>query len=87
MACYSAPQQAYFRRLYAAQGAKDIRMEAGPRTVLGIALDKLSLPDIADPVVAEMKRQARSGALRESPLVPTVLPRQVVTMGAPALPL
>jgi neutral ceramidase len=85
LARYPAQEQAYFRRIYAAQGAKDILMEAGPKTVLGMALDKLALPDFADPVVAEMKRQARGGALRQSPLVPTVLPLQVVTLGALAI--
>lgn len=82
---YPAEEQTYYRRLYAAQGAKDIVLESAPKTVLGVALTRLPLPDIADPLVAELKRQARRGALRESPLVPTVLPLQVVTLGALAL--
>ncbi|MES2918323.1 MAG: neutral/alkaline non-lysosomal ceramidase N-terminal domain-containing protein [Pseudomonadota bacterium] len=85
LAHYPAGEQAYFRRLYAAQGPKDIVLESAPKTVLGIALARLPLPDIADPLVAELKRQARRGALRDSPLVPTVLPLQVVTLGSLAL--
>lgn len=81
----SPEQQRYFRRLYAAQGAKDILMESGAKTVLGFPLESLPLPAIADPIVAELKREARSGALRESPLVPTVLPLQIVRLGPLAL--
>ncbi|MEL0028916.1 MAG: neutral/alkaline non-lysosomal ceramidase N-terminal domain-containing protein, partial [Perlucidibaca sp.] len=37
------------------------------------------------PLVAELRRQAQAGAVRESALVPTVLPLQIVTIGALAL--
>lgn len=81
----SAEDQAYYRRIYSAQGPKSILMEAGRKQVLGQPLDKIMLPDFADPTVAEMKRQARSGAIRKSAMVPTVLPLQIVTIGQVAI--
>ncbi len=75
----------HYQRLYAAQGPKDIVMEAGRKLALGRPLDRLGLPDRADPLVAEMKRQAVAGALNESALVPTVLPLQIVILGQIAL--
>jgi neutral ceramidase len=77
---YSPDDQAYYRRLYAAQGPKAILLEAGRKEVLGRALDKLRL-EFVDPSVKEMKRQARRGAIRKSALVPTVLPLQIITIG------
>lgn len=82
---FPAAEQAYYRRLYAAHGPKDILMEATPRTILGHSLARLPLPGFVDPLVGEMKRQARIGAIKDSPLVPTVLPLQVVTLGTLAL--
>jgi neutral ceramidase len=71
----------YYRRLYPAQGAKAILLEAGRKTILGRPLAAVALPDFLDPSTAELKRQARSGAIDESPLVPTVLPLQIVRLG------
>lgn len=85
LARYPLAEQTYYRRLYAAQGAKDILMESGPKTVLGMPLAELAVPGFADPLVGEIKRQARRGALDKSPLVPTVLPLQIVTLGELAL--
>ena len=81
----SPEDQAYYRRIYAAQGTKDILMETGRKRVLGQSLDKIMLPDFADPTVGEMKRQARRGAIRQSAMVPTVLPLQIVTIGQVAI--
>jgi len=78
-------EQAYYRRIYAAQGSKAILMETGRKRVLGQSLDKIMLPGFVDPTVGEMKRQARSGALRNSALVPTVLPLQIVCIGQIAM--
>lgn len=78
-------ERAYYRRLYAAQGAKDILMESGRKRILGTPFDRLPLPGFSDPVVAELKRQAASGALRDSAMVPTVLPLQIVRLGALAI--
>ncbi len=78
-------EQAYYRRLYAAQEPKSILMEAGRKLLLGGTLAKTRLPDFVDPAVKELKRQARIGAIRESALVPTVLPLQIVTVGQLAL--
>lgn len=75
----------YYQRLYAAQGPKDILMESGKKKVLGYALDKLPLPGFADPLVKEMKRQGRIGAINKSAMVPTVLPLQIVRIGTLAL--
>ncbi len=76
---------AYFRRLYAAQGPKDILMEAGRKTLLGQPIAQVRLPDVVDPSVKELKRLARSGAIERSPLVPTVLPLQIVRIGSLAV--
>jgi neutral ceramidase len=82
---YPPEEQAYYRRLYAAQGPKAILMEAGTKRVLGQALDRVGLPGWVDPLVGEMKRQARRGAVKDSALVPTVLPLQIVVIGTLAL--
>jgi neutral ceramidase len=81
-----APEdQAYYRRLYAAQGPKAILMEAGRKRVLGQPIEKLNVPGFIDPTVKEMKRQAALGAIHDSAMVPTVLPLQIITIGALAL--
>ena len=78
-------EQAYLRRVYAAQGAKDVLLEAGPKRMLGAALDGPWVPALLDPSIAELKRQVRIGAVKESALVPTVLPLQIVVVGQLAL--
>ncbi len=85
LAEYSTEHQTYYRRLYAAQGAKDIMQESGRKILLGQSLDRISVPDFIDPAVAEIKRQARAGAMAESAMVPTVLPLQIVLVGTLAL--
>jgi neutral ceramidase len=82
---YSAADQTYYRRIYAAQGPKDIMQEAGRKVMLGQTLDRISTPDFVDPAVAEIKRQARIGAMRQSAMVPTVLPLQILVVGALAI--
>lgn len=83
---HAAPaDRAYYRRLYDAHGPKDILLEAGRKQILGQPLAGLPVPGFADPLVAELKRQAASGALTRSALVPTVLPLQIVCVGALAL--
>ena len=81
----SPAERQYYQRLYAAQGPKDILMEAGRKQALGMPLAKLSLPDVVDPLVAELKREAVAGAINESSLVPTVLPLQIIILGQIAL--
>lgn len=78
-------KQAEYKTLYAAQGPKDILLEAGQKRILGQELGALKLPDFADPLVKELKRQARSGATKNSALVPTVLPLQIIRIGQIAL--
>jgi len=85
LARLSPSERLYYQRLYAAQGPKDILMEAGRKQALGIPLAKLSLPDAIDPLVAELKREAVAGAISESALVPTVLPLQIIILGQIAL--
>lgn len=75
----------YYRRLYAAQGTKAILLEAGRKVLLGRPLAAMLLPDFVDPSTAEMKRQARIGAIDRSPLVPTVLPLQILRLGELAI--
>jgi neutral ceramidase len=78
-------EQAYYRRIYAAQGPKAILLEAGRKVVLGRPLKAMALPDFVDPTTAELKRQARIGAIDQSELVPTVLPLQIVRVGGLAI--
>ncbi len=85
LARMSAEDQGYYRRLYAAQGVKAIMQEAGRKIMLGQTLDRISTPDFIDPVVAEIKRQARAGAMRQSAMVPSVLPLQIIVIGDLAL--
>lgn len=80
-----AEEQHYLRRLYDAQGAKAILMESGRKRILGQPIAGLKVPSWLDPAVGEMKRQASLGALDQSPLVPTVLPLQIVRIGSLAL--
>lgn len=77
------PDAAYYRRLYAAQGPKPIVLEAGRKRILGQALD--APPGFVDPLIAEMNRQVKAGAIVDSPLVPSVLPLQIIVIGAIAL--
>ncbi|MEO6951650.1 MAG: neutral/alkaline non-lysosomal ceramidase N-terminal domain-containing protein [Polyangia bacterium] len=82
---YPPEKRAYFERIYAAQGEKAILLEAGTKTLLGQRLDRILLPDLVDPAIGELKRQVRIGAIVDSPLVPSVLPLQIVTVGSLAL--
>lgn len=81
----STEQRDRYQALYAAQGVKDVLLEDGPRAagkrVLGWPLARIRLPGFVDPMVAELKRQARIGAIDKSALVPSVLPLQIVTLG------
>ncbi|MBX3027138.1 neutral/alkaline non-lysosomal ceramidase N-terminal domain-containing protein [bacterium] len=80
-----AADRDYYRRLYAAQGVKAIVLEAGRKEILGRPLARLAMPDVTDPSIAELKRQARIGAIAASPLVPTVLPLQILRLGPLAI--
>lgn len=82
---YSTENSAYYQKLYAAQGPKSVLLESGHKLILGQPLAKLSLPDFADPLVKELKAQAKRGAINQSNLVPTVLPLQVVCIGNVAI--
>lgn len=73
--------KSYYKQLYAAQGPKDILLETGRKQILGQDLNELMLPDFADPLVKELKRQARDGAIKKSALVPTLLPLQIIRIG------
>lgn len=77
--------RAYYERLYAAHDPKDILLESSTKKLLGRPLREVRLPDRLDPSVAEMKRQARIGAIDDSLLVPHVLPLQIVRIGDLAL--
>ncbi|MDX1754567.1 MAG: neutral/alkaline non-lysosomal ceramidase N-terminal domain-containing protein [Marinobacter sp.] len=79
------PDRSRYQSLYRSQGGKDILLEAGSKRILGMPLTRLKLPDLADPTVAELKRQARTGAIDRSALVPSVLPLQIVILGQLAL--
>lgn len=77
------PDTAYYQRLYASQGPKAIVLEAGKKRILGRALD--SSPSVFDPLIAEMNRQVKAGAIVDSAMVPSVIPLQILTIGTLAV--
>ena len=74
----------YYRSLYASQGNKSILFELGRKKILGRPMGS-TLPGVIDPLIGELKRQIKVGAIKDSPLVSTVMPLQIVTVGQLAL--
>lgn len=72
-----------YQQLYASQGPKQILLEAGTKKILGQPIG--FPPSILDPLIAEMNRQVKAGAIQQSPLVPSVVPLQIVRLGQLAL--
>lgn len=68
-----------YQQLYASQGPKQILLEAGAKKILGQPIG--FPPSILDPLIAEMNRQVKAGAIQQSPLVPSVVPLQIVRLG------
>ena len=77
------PETTYYQQLYASQGPKAIVLEAGKKRILGRALD--SSPGVFDPLIAEMNRQVKAGAIVDSAMVPSVVPLQILVIGPLAL--
>ena len=73
--------EAATQAFYTAQGNKDVLLHAGKHQILGQSLKSLKVPGWLDPVVAELKHQVQAGAMVDSPLVPTVLPLQLIALG------
>ncbi|MBJ8481377.1 neutral/alkaline non-lysosomal ceramidase N-terminal domain-containing protein [Acinetobacter vivianii] len=71
------------QQLYASQGPKQIVLEAGAKKILGRPIG--FPPSILDPLIAEMNRQVKAGAIQDSPLVPSLVPLQIVRLGSLAL--
>ncbi|MCH7336091.1 neutral/alkaline non-lysosomal ceramidase N-terminal domain-containing protein [Acinetobacter sp. NIPH 2699] len=74
-----APDYVFYQQLYASQGPKQILLEAGSKKILGQPIG--FPPSILDPLIAEMNRQVKAGAIQQSPLVPSVVPLQIVRLG------
>ncbi|OTG84681.1 neutral/alkaline non-lysosomal ceramidase N-terminal domain-containing protein [Acinetobacter sp. ANC 4648] len=74
-----SPQYAKYQALYASQGVKNIVMEAGDKKILGQNVDVI--PGIFDPLIGEMNKQIKAGAIQDSPLVPSVVPLQLIQLG------
>ena len=72
-----------YQQLYASQGPKQILLEAGAKKILGQPIG--FPPSMLDPLIAEMNRQVKAGAIQQSPLVPSVVPLQIVRLGQLAL--
>ncbi|MDM1019298.1 neutral/alkaline non-lysosomal ceramidase N-terminal domain-containing protein [Acinetobacter sp. VNK23] len=68
-----------YQQLYASQGPKRIVLEAGAKKILGQPIG--FPPSFLDPLIAEMNRQVKAGAIQQSPLVPNVLPLQMIRLG------
>ncbi|RLZ11056.1 ceramidase [Acinetobacter sp. 2JN-4] len=72
-----------YQQLYASQGPKQILLEAGAKKILGQPIG--FPPSMLDPLIAEMNRQVKVGAIQQSPLVPSVVPLQIIRLGQLAL--
>ncbi len=72
-----------YQQLYASQGPKQILLEAGAKMILGQPIG--FPPSMLDPLIAEMNRQVKAGAIQHSPLVPSVVPLQIIRLGQLAL--
>ena len=68
-----------YKALYDSQDPKDIVLESPDNQLLGRSLD--FPPSIFDPLIAEMNRQVKAGAIDKSSLVPNVLPLQILKIG------
>ncbi|WP_312967956.1 neutral/alkaline non-lysosomal ceramidase N-terminal domain-containing protein [Acinetobacter gerneri] len=79
----NAPDYLFYKNLFASQGAKHIFIEAGSKKIFG--QDIGTLPSVTDPLASEMNRQVKAGAIIESPLVPSIVPLQIIKIGQLAL--
>lgn len=70
----------YYEALYASQGPKQIVLETGNRLVLDRKMG--ALPGFLDPTIAEMNRQVKVGAISDFPMVPDIIPLQLVRIGS-----
>ena len=83
LADLNSPDYAKYKALYDAQFPKDIVLESPENQLLGKPLD--FTPSFVDPLIAEMNRQVKVGAIQTSPLVPSVIPLQIIQIGTLAL--
>lgn len=83
LADINAPDYIKYKALYESQFPKDIVLESPDNRLLGKHLD--FSPSVFDPLIAEMNRQVKAGAIQTSPLVPSVIPLQIIHIGALAL--
>lgn len=68
------------------QAPKAIAIESGKKRFLGLNdPNQLPIPRWADPVIGELKRQHRAGAMQEHSWTPQVLPLQIFCLGSLAL--
>ncbi|WP_428311980.1 neutral/alkaline non-lysosomal ceramidase N-terminal domain-containing protein [Hydrocarboniphaga sp.] len=72
------------QQLYRAQQPKIVVTQSADGILLGLR-DRQKLPGLMDPMLAEMQRQDRAGALDAGPWVPVVLPLQFMRIGELAI--
>lgn len=82
----SPEQRQALEHKYATQGPKDILIEGGERRFFGQEhIKDLPIPDFIEPVIAELKRLDRIGAVKEHTWTPHVLPVQIGLLGELAI--
>ncbi len=69
----------FYDELFKSQGAKHIFIEDGTKKILGQPIGAQF--GFIDPLANEMNKQVRVGAIIESPLVPSVIPLQMIKIG------
>jgi neutral ceramidase len=63
-------------------GNRDILLESYKGRIMGIEdLNKLPLPSFIDPLIGNMKKHYKAGALKNQPWIPQILPNQLLKLG------
>ncbi len=73
------------KNIDAAQGVKDIFLDAGDRRIMGLGLEQIKNLAWIDPLARSLSTAVRRGEAQQRPFLPSILPLQIVRLGALAL--